>query len=160
MLNVPQVRWCSPPLEGGVRGGVHKSNPSPSKNQGLAKWGKSGFLLPLPEGERSYICPQYCLLIRAALGVSRAKQHAMEALMTIKTGDKIPSVTLKQLTASGMQDLSTDSVFGNKKVVLFAVPGAFTPTCSAKHLPGFVEKAGELKKKGVDAVACLSVNDA
>ena len=78
--------------------------------------------------------------------------------MTIKVGDKIPSVILKQLTASGMQDLSTDSVFGGKKVVMFAVPGAFTPTCSAKHLPGFVNHLADFKAQGID-VACLSVND-
>jgi len=78
--------------------------------------------------------------------------------MTIKAGDKIPSVTLKQLTASGMQDLSTDSVFGGKKVVMFAVPGAFTPTCSAKHLPGFVQHLNEFKAQGIE-VACLAVND-
>src|SRR5271155_1161612 len=79
--------------------------------------------------------------------------------MTIKVGDKIPSVTLKQLTADGMKDLSTDSVFGGKKVMMFSVPGAFTPTCSSKHLPGFVAKLGEFKAKGID-VACLAVNDA
>jgi len=78
--------------------------------------------------------------------------------MTIKTGDKIPAVTLKQLTPGGMQDLSTDSVFAGKKVVMFAVPGAFTPTCSAKHLPGFVNHLQEFKAQGID-VACLSVND-
>lgn len=78
--------------------------------------------------------------------------------MTIKAGDKIPSVTLKQLAASGMQDLSTDSVFSGKKVVMFAVPGAFTPTCSAKHLPGFVQNLDKFKSQGVE-VACLSVND-
>ena len=78
--------------------------------------------------------------------------------MTIKPGDKIPSVTLKQLTAGGLQDLSTDSVFGGKKVVMFSVPGAFTPTCSAKHLPGFVARLGEFKGKGIE-VACLAVND-
>jgi len=80
--------------------------------------------------------------------------------MTIKVGDKVPSVKLKQMTAEGMKDVQTDEFFKGKKVVLFAVPGAFTPTCSAKHLPGFVEKAAELKAKGVDAIACLSVNDA
>src|SRR5271154_4539216 len=78
--------------------------------------------------------------------------------MTIKVGDKIPSVTLKQLTASGLQDLTTDSVFSGKKVVLFSVPGAFTPTCSAKHLPGFIARAAEFKAKGIDVV-CLAVND-
>jgi peroxiredoxin len=78
--------------------------------------------------------------------------------MTIKTGDKIPSVTLKQLTADGMKDLSTDSIFGGKKVMMFSVPGAFTPTCSSKHLPGFVARLAEFKAKGIDIV-CLAVND-
>ncbi|MDE2029418.1 MAG: peroxiredoxin [Alphaproteobacteria bacterium] len=78
--------------------------------------------------------------------------------MTIKTGDKIPSVILKHLTKDGMQDLSTDSVFANKKIVMFAVPGAFTPTCSAKHLPGFVEALPQFKAQGIE-VSCLSVND-
>jgi len=80
--------------------------------------------------------------------------------MTIKVGDKVPSVKLKQMTPDGMKDVQTEDFFKGKKVVLFALPGAFTPTCSAKHLPGFVEKAAELKAKGVDTVACLSVNDA
>jgi peroxiredoxin len=80
--------------------------------------------------------------------------------MTIKVGDKVPAVKLKQKTAEGMKDIATEEFFGGKKVVLFALPGAFTPTCSAKHLPGFVEKTAELKAKGVDKIACLSVNDA
>ena len=80
--------------------------------------------------------------------------------MTIKVGDKIPSVTLRHMTAEGPKDISTDELFSGKKVVLFAVPGAFTPTCSAKHLPGFIEKSGALKGKGIDKVACISVNDA
>ncbi len=80
--------------------------------------------------------------------------------MTIKVGEKIPSVKLKQMTPDGVKDVQSDDFFKGKKVVLFALPGAFTPTCSAKHLPGFVEKAAELKKKGVDTIACLSVNDA
>jgi glutaredoxin/glutathione-dependent peroxiredoxin len=80
--------------------------------------------------------------------------------MTIKVGDKIPAAKLKQMTPEGMKDVDTGEFFKGKKVVLFAVPGAFTPTCSAKHLPGFVEKAGEIRAKGVDVVACLSVNDA
>ena len=79
--------------------------------------------------------------------------------MAIKSGDKIPTGSFKQLTASGMQDLSTDSVFGGKKVVLFGLPGAFTPTCSAKHLPGFVQNLSKFKSQGIE-VACLSVNDA
>jgi peroxiredoxin (alkyl hydroperoxide reductase subunit C) len=64
------------------------------------------------------------------------------------------------MTAGGPADISTDEVFGGKKVVLFALPGAFTPTCSAKHLPGFVQQAEAIKAKGVDTIACLSVNDA
>src|SRR3984885_2473576 len=80
--------------------------------------------------------------------------------MAIKVGDKIPSVKLKHMTADGIKDITTDEIFKGKKVVLFALPGAFTPTCSAKHLPGFVEKNATVKAKGVDTVACLSVNDA
>ena len=80
--------------------------------------------------------------------------------MTIRVGDKIPSGTLQHMTESGPEAITTEAVFAGKKVVLFALPGAFTPTCSAKHLPGFVSKAGEIKAKGVDTIACLSVNDA
>jgi glutaredoxin/glutathione-dependent peroxiredoxin len=80
--------------------------------------------------------------------------------MTIKVGDKIPSLKLRHMTAEGPKEISTDDIFRGKKVVLFAVPGAFTPTCSAKHLPGFVEKAAQIKAKGVDTIACLAVNDA
>lgn len=79
--------------------------------------------------------------------------------MAIKVGDRIPSGTLAHKTAEGISQVSTDELFGGKKVVLFAVPGAFTPTCSAQHLPSFVEKADELKAKGVDTVACMAVND-
>ena len=79
--------------------------------------------------------------------------------MTIQVGDRIPSVTLKQLTDNGMQDITTDSIFQGKTVALFSVPGAFTPTCSAKHLPGFVQQAEALKTKGVDTIVCLAVND-
>ena len=80
--------------------------------------------------------------------------------MTIKVGDSIPSMKLMQGTKDGPKETSTDDVFKGKKVVLFAVPGAFTPTCSAKHLPGFVQNAAAFKAKGVDTVACISVNDA
>ena len=80
--------------------------------------------------------------------------------MTISVGDRIPTITLKHMTADGPADISTDEVFGGKKVALFAVPGAFTPTCSAKHLPGFVGKSEAIKSKGVDTIACISVNDA
>jgi peroxiredoxin len=80
--------------------------------------------------------------------------------MTISVGDRVPSATLKQMTADGPQDVTTDSLFAGKKVVVFGVPGAFTPTCSAKHVPGFLERSEDFKAKGVDAVACVSVNDA
>jgi len=80
--------------------------------------------------------------------------------MTIKVGDKFPALKLKTNTADGIDDLDTAEFFKGRKVVLFAVPGAFTPTCSVKHLPGFVEKAAEIKARGVDAIACTSVNDA
>ncbi|MFP4519069.1 MAG: peroxiredoxin [Oceanicaulis sp.] len=79
--------------------------------------------------------------------------------MTIKVGDTLPDVTFMTMTADGPAPVSTDDAFAGKRVALFAVPGAFTPTCSARHLPGFVEKAGELKAKGVDRIACTSVND-
>ncbi|MFO0691873.1 MAG: peroxiredoxin [Myxococcota bacterium] len=77
--------------------------------------------------------------------------------MAIKEGDKIPNVKVK---ATDMSDLTTEQLFAGKMVVLFAVPGAFTPTCSAKHLPGFIEKADEIRRKGVDDIVCMSVNDA
>lgn len=79
---------------------------------------------------------------------------------TIKVGDRIPSMKLMTATADGPKEVSTDDIFKGKKVVMFAVPGAFTPTCSAKHLPGFVQNADALKAKGVDSVVCLAVNDA
>ena len=80
--------------------------------------------------------------------------------MTIAIGDKIPAVLLRIKTENGVEEVSTADVFDNKTVALFAVPGAFTPTCSAKHLPGYVEQAAAIKDKGVDTIACLSVNDA
>ena len=79
--------------------------------------------------------------------------------MTIKVGDKIPSATLMQMK-DGPKPVSTDELFKGRKVALFALPGAFTPTCSAKHLPGYIRNASALKAKGIDAIACLSVNDA
>ena len=80
--------------------------------------------------------------------------------MTIQVGDKVPSATFKVMTADGPQDMSTDEVFSSKKVVFFAVPGAFTPGCSMTHLPGFVVNADAIKAKGADTIACMAVNDA
>ena len=80
--------------------------------------------------------------------------------MSIQVGDKIPAVNFKIMGSEGPKDISSDEVFAGKKVVLFAVPGAFTPGCSVTHLPGFVVKADEIKAKGVDTIACLAVNDA
>ena len=80
--------------------------------------------------------------------------------MSINVGDNIPSCTLKVMGESGPTDITTDEIFGGKKVVLFAVPGAFTPGCSQTHLPGYVVKYDEFKEKGVDTVACIAVNDA
>jgi peroxiredoxin len=77
----------------------------------------------------------------------------------INAGDKVPSVTIKQATPEGGSDVDPATLFAGKKVVMFSLPGAFTPTCSAKHLPGFLAKLPELKAQGVDLVACLSVND-
>ncbi len=79
--------------------------------------------------------------------------------MTIKAGDRMPSGKLKNMTAEGPRDISTDDLFKGKKVVLFSVPGAFTPTCDAKHLPGFVQNFESLRAKGVDTIACMAVND-
>jgi len=80
--------------------------------------------------------------------------------MTISKGDKLPDVTLVKATAEGPQKVQSGEYFAGKKVALFSVPGAFTPTCSAKHLPGYVDKAAELKAKGVDEIAATAVNDA
>lgn len=80
--------------------------------------------------------------------------------MTIKVGDSIPSMKLMMVTADGPKEVSTDELFKGRKVVLFAVPGAFTPTCSIKHLPGFLENAEAFRARGVDAVICTAVNDA
>ena len=80
--------------------------------------------------------------------------------MTIQVGDKLPDVPLTIATGDGPRPSSTSEYFSGRKIALFAVPGAFTPTCSARHLPSFVEKADELKGKGIDEIACTSVNDA
>jgi len=78
----------------------------------------------------------------------------------IAAGQKIPSVTIKQATPEGAAEVDPAQLFAGKKVVMFSLPGAFTPTCSQKHLPGYVKELAQLKAKGVDIVACLSVNDA
>ena len=80
--------------------------------------------------------------------------------MTIQVGDKIPSVDLQHMGADGVETINSNDLFAGKKVVLFALPGAFTPTCSASHLPGYVVHSDELFKRGVDSIICLSVNDA
>lgn len=80
--------------------------------------------------------------------------------MTIAVGDTVPAVTFVKMTENGPDQVDSESFFKGRKVALFSVPGAFTPTCSAKHLPGYVEKAMELKAKGVDEIACTAVNDA
>ena len=79
--------------------------------------------------------------------------------MTIQVGEKVPSLTLYQKTDDGIAEISTDEIFNGRKVVLFALPGAFTPTCSAYHLPGYVEHAEDFSNQGIDAIACMSVND-
>ena len=80
--------------------------------------------------------------------------------MTITAGDKIPTCTLKTMGEKGPTDISTDDIFAGKKVLMFAVPGAFTPGCSVTHLPGYVVNADNIKAKGIDTIACISVNDA
>jgi peroxiredoxin len=79
--------------------------------------------------------------------------------MTIKVGDKMPEGAFTRMTTDGPQKITSDQLFAGKTVVLFSVPGAFTPTCDAKHLPGFVELADQIKAKGVDTIACTAVND-
>lgn len=80
--------------------------------------------------------------------------------MTISKGERVPSTTFVKMTENGPEQVASDDFFAGRTVALFSVPGAFTPTCSARHLPGFVEKAEELKGKGVDEIACTAVNDA
>src|SRR5262249_12218835 len=83
-----------------------------------------------------------------------------ERSMTIKVGDKVPAATFRYLTSEGPKEITTDELFAGKKVAFFAVPGAFTPTCSQRHLPSYIDKAAALKAKGVDTIACVAVNDA
>lgn len=79
--------------------------------------------------------------------------------MTIKVGDRVPAGSFTTMTAGGPTPMTTDALFAGKKVVLFSVPGAFTPTCSKEHLPGYIRNAAAIKAKGVDTIACMSVND-
>lgn len=80
--------------------------------------------------------------------------------MAIKVGDRVPAGKFRYLSAEGPKEISTDELFKGKKVAVFAVPGAYTPTCSARHLPGYVDRAGDIRGKGVDTIACVAVNDA
>ncbi|WP_373084219.1 peroxiredoxin [Zhongshania sp.] len=80
--------------------------------------------------------------------------------MSIQSGDKIPAVTMKVMGEKGPQDITTEDIFSGKKVVLFAVPGAFTPGCSLSHLPGYIVNADKIKAAGVDTIVCMAVNDA
>ena len=80
--------------------------------------------------------------------------------MSINVGDRLPKATLAKATAEGPQPIDSEDYFAGRRIALFSVPGAFTPTCSARHLPGFVDKADELRAKGVDEIACVAVNDA
>ena len=79
--------------------------------------------------------------------------------MAITIGDRLPEATFRVMTQDGIKTMTTDEVFGGKRVVLFAVPGAFTPTCHLKHLPGFIDSAADFKKQGIDTVVCVAVND-
>ena len=79
--------------------------------------------------------------------------------MTISTGDRVPAATFKKMTAEGPSEVTTDELFAGRTVALFSVPGAFTPTCSARHLPGFVDQADQIRAKGVDEIVCTAVND-
>jgi peroxiredoxin len=90
---------------------------------------------------------------------TRGNGNIRGRMMTIKVGDKVPAVKLMHMGAGGPEAITTDELLKGKKAVVFGVPGAFTPTCSAKHLPGFVEHAEELKSKGVESIVCTAVND-
>jgi peroxiredoxin len=99
-------------------------------------------------------------LIAALIWRDKSAQLLRKHTMTIKVGDRLPEATFRTMTPDGPQAKTTGEIFAGKTVALFAVPGAFTPTCSARHLPSFKERAAELKAKGVDLIGCVSVNDA
>ena len=125
----------------------------PSASLRAARASLRGFWTPRPSSLRS------SSRFRAVTG-SASSSSAATVAATIAVGDKLPEATLSYFDSEGeLQSVSVSDLTKGKKVVLFAVPGAFTPTCSQKHLPGFAEKAGELKEKGVDTIACVSVND-
>jgi peroxiredoxin len=107
-------------------------------------------------GER---LPDVPLTIASADPICRFTPTPGELAMTIQIGDRLPDVPLTLAAAEGPQPTTSADYFAGKRVALFAVPGAFTPTCSARHLPSYVDKAGELKAKGIDEIACISVND-
>jgi peroxiredoxin len=90
---------------------------------------------------------------------AKASNNPSETFMTIQIGDSIPAATLGTPTPDGPKPITTDEIFKGKTVALFAVPGAFTPTCSARHLPGYIDNGADFKARGVDTIACLSVND-
>lgn len=100
--------------------------------------------------------------MRALFPVRKQGIHPFyeEYKMTIQVGDKVPNIELQHMTDAGVETISSDEIFNNKRVALFALPGAFTPTCSASHLPGYVINSDKLFAKGVDTIVCLSVNDA
>src|SRR6266446_1586536 len=146
---------------------------APSAPSGLYAYTRISF----PTGARTIVAARcavaVCRTIRPVLSIrpphlrdrdaSPARlsvSHTRRDTMTINVGDRIPSVTLKQLTSEGVKEFTTDEIFRGKRVVLIAVPGAFTPACSQRHLPGYVDKATDIKAKGIDEIACVAVNDA
>src|SRR6266550_2471875 len=105
------------------------------------------------------IRPPHLCATAAQAGEALAS-HTRRDTMTINVGDRLPSVTLKQLTSEGVKEFTTEEIFRGKRIVLIAVPGAFTPACSQRHLPGYVDNAADIKAKGIDEIACVAVNDA